>query len=85
MRIFVPHQLNEDQAIARIADSREIIETAENDPDFLDSIRIADETWCLSMTPKLRANLHNGSSKANQNHKKCVFGSQESRQFHHVI
>ncbi|XP_054725145.1 protein GVQW3-like [Anastrepha obliqua] len=42
---FVPHQLNEDQKIGRVEHCKDIISTAENDPDFLDSIITGDETW----------------------------------------
>ncbi|XP_054744377.1 protein GVQW3-like [Anastrepha obliqua] len=39
---FVPH--HEDQKIARVEPCKDIISTAENDPDFFDSIITSDET-----------------------------------------
>ncbi|XP_054729334.1 protein GVQW3-like [Anastrepha obliqua] len=51
---FVPHQLNEDQKIARVEHCKDIISTGENDPDFLDSIITGDETWCFKYGPETK-------------------------------
>ena len=49
---FVPHELNEDQKIARVEYCKDIVETAENDPDFLDSIITGNESWCFKYDPE---------------------------------
>ena len=51
---FFPHQLNEDQKIARVEHCKDIISAAENDSDFLDSIIAGDETWSFKYDPETK-------------------------------
>lgn len=74
---FVPHQLTEDQQIARVAHCRDIIQTAENDPDFLDSIITGDETWCFKYDPDTKRQSEQWKSKGEPKPQKLRF--QKSR------
>lgn len=74
---FVPHQLNKDQEIARVEYCKDIIETAENDQSFLDSIITGDETWCFKYDPKTKRQSAEWKSKGDPKPKKLRF--QKSR------
>jgi len=45
---FVPHSLTLEQKDWRIAAWRDVIGTADNDPDFIKKIVTGDETWCFA-------------------------------------
>ena len=48
---FVPHSLTPGQKDRRIATCRDLIATADNDPDFFKKIVTGDETWCFAYDP----------------------------------
>ncbi len=43
---FVPHFLTGKQKQVRLAYTRDLVETADSDPNFLKSIVTGDESWC---------------------------------------
>jgi len=45
---FVPHSLTPEQKDRRIAAFRDLIATADSDPDFFKKIVTVDETWCFA-------------------------------------
>lgn len=49
---FVPHKLTDEQDLARVEHSKDLIETAKINPKFLDSIVTGDETWCFKEDPE---------------------------------
>lgn len=51
---FVPHTLTDDEKLRRVNHSRDLIATAENDPNFLKSIVTGDETWCFQYDPETK-------------------------------
>lgn len=51
---FVPHTLRDDEKLKRVNHSRDLIATAENDPNFLKSIVTGDETWCFQYDPETK-------------------------------
>lgn len=67
---FVPHELNEDQKHARVEHCKDIISTAENNPDFLDSIITGDETWCFKYDPETKRQTAQWKSKGEPKPKK---------------
>jgi len=48
---FVPHSLTPEQKDQRIAACRDLIVTADSDPDFFKKILTGDETWCFAYDP----------------------------------
>jgi len=48
---FVPHSLTPEQKDRRTAACRDLIATADSDPDFLKKIVTGDETWCFAYDP----------------------------------
>lgn len=51
---FVPHTLTEYQKILRVQHCREVVNEANNDPNFLKSIVTGDETWCFQYDPETK-------------------------------
>ena len=47
---FVPHSLTSEQD-RRIATCRDLVATADSDPDFFKKIVTGDETWCFAYDP----------------------------------
>ena len=47
----VPHSLTPQQKSRRIAACRDLIATADSDPDFFKKIVTGDETWCFAYNP----------------------------------
>ena len=74
---LVPHELNEDQKIARVEHCKDIVETAENDPEFLDSIITGNESWCFKYDPETKRQSTEWKSKGEPKPKKLRF--QKSR------
>lgn len=52
---------------------KDIIETAENDPDFIDSIITGDETWCFKYDPESKHQSAEWKSKGEPKPKKIAF------------
>jgi hypothetical protein len=48
---FVPHSLTPEQKDQRIAACRDLIATADSDPDFFKKTVTVDETWCFVYSP----------------------------------
>ena len=48
---FVPHSLTQEQKDRRTAACRDLIATADSDPDFFKKIVTGDETWCFAYDP----------------------------------
>ena len=48
---FVPHSLTPDQKQRRVQASRNLIEAADNDRNFLNKIITGDESWCFQYDP----------------------------------
>lgn len=48
---FVPHQLTDDQQVARVEHCIDMKESAENDPIFLRNLVTGDESWCFQYEP----------------------------------
>ena len=48
---FVPHSLTPEQKDRRIAACRDLIATADSDPDFFKKIVAGYETWCFAYEP----------------------------------
>ena len=48
---FVPHSLTPEQKDQRTAACRDLITTADSDPDFFQKIVTGDETWCFAYDP----------------------------------
>ena len=48
---FVPHSLTPEQKDRRIAACRDLIATADGDPDFFKKIVTGNETWCFAYDP----------------------------------
>jgi len=48
---FVPHSLTSEQKDRRIAACRDLIATADSDPDFFKKTVTGDETWCFAYDP----------------------------------
>jgi hypothetical protein len=48
---FVPHSLTPEQKDRRITACRDLIATADSDPDFVKKIVTGDETWCFAYEP----------------------------------
>ncbi len=51
---FVPHTLTAKQKEQRLNHAYEFIETIKSDPNFLDSIIIADKSWCFAYNPETK-------------------------------
>jgi len=51
---FVPHSLTPDQKDRRIAARRDLIATAESDPDFFKKIVTGDDTWRFAYDPSTK-------------------------------
>ena len=51
---FVPHSLTPEQKYRRIAACRDLIATADSDPDFFKKIVTGDETWCFAFDPSTK-------------------------------
>jgi len=45
---FVPHSLTPEQKERKIAACRDLIATADSDPDLFKKILPGDETWCFA-------------------------------------
>ena len=56
---------------------KDIVETAENDPEFLDSIITGDESWCFKYDPETKRQSAEWMSKGEPKPKKLRF--QKSR------
>ncbi|GFX23797.1 FLJ37770-like protein [Trichonephila clavipes] len=62
---FVPHTLSPEQKVMGSEHCRNIISATENDPNFLKSIVIGDETWCFQYDPeKKRKSLERKSENS---------------------
>jgi len=73
---FVPLSLTPEQKDRRIAAHRDLIATADSDPDFFKKIVTGDEMRCvLPMIRPLNVNLLHGSEKPRQGRKNCDFRS----------
>jgi len=48
---FVPHSLTPEQKGRTIAACRDLIATADSDPDFFKKSVTGDETWCFAYDP----------------------------------
>jgi len=48
---FVPHALTPEKKDRRIAACRDLIVTADSDPDFFKKTVTGDETWCFAYDP----------------------------------
>jgi len=48
---FVPHSLTPEQKDRRNAACRDLIATADSDPDFFKKIVTGDKTWCFAYDP----------------------------------
>ena len=48
---FVPHSLTPEQKERRIAACRDLIATADSDPDFFKKIVTGNKTWCFTYDP----------------------------------
>jgi len=48
---FVPHSFTPEQKYQRIAACRDLVATADSDPDFFKKIVAGDETWCFAYDP----------------------------------
>ena len=48
---FFPHNLTPEQKDRRTAACRDLIATADSDPDFFKKIVTDDETWCFAYDP----------------------------------
>jgi len=48
---FIPHSLTPEQKDRRIAAYRDLIATADSDPDFFKKIVTGDGTWCFAYDP----------------------------------
>ncbi|GFX06781.1 FLJ37770-like protein [Trichonephila clavipes] len=59
---FVPHTLSPEQKEMRSVHCRDIISTAENDPNFLKSIVTGEETWCFQYDPETKRQSESYSS-----------------------
>ena len=77
---FVPHTLRSDQKSARINYSRDIVAAAENNPNFLKSIVMGDETWCFQYDPETKRQSAEWKSKNSPQAKKYEKFHQKSRQ-----
>lgn len=51
---FVPHFLTADQKQRRMDCARDLVETADNDANFLKTIVTGDETWCFMYDPQTK-------------------------------
>ncbi|GFT07732.1 histone-lysine N-methyltransferase SETMAR [Nephila pilipes] len=51
---FVPHTLTTEQKEHRIASSEDLIDAADEDPNFLKTIVTGDESWCLEYDPETK-------------------------------
>lgn len=68
---FVPHKLTEDQKMARIDHSKDIIKSARKDPNFLKTIVTGDETWCFKYEPETKRQSAEWRSLNEGKPKKC--------------
>jgi len=51
---FVPHSLTPEQKDRRTAACRDLIATADSDPDFFKKIVTGDEAWCFAYYPNTK-------------------------------
>ena len=72
---FIPHSLTPEQKDQRIAACRDLIATADSDPDVFKKIVTGDETWCLPTIRPLNVNPLRGSEKPRHVRKNCDFRS----------
>lgn len=70
---FVPHKLTDDQEVARVEHSKDLIKTAKKYPNFLDSIVTGDETWCFKYDPETKRQSATWKSPSSPKAKKLRF------------
>jgi len=68
---FIPHSLTPEEKDRRIAACRDLIATADSDPDFFKKTVTDDETWCFAYDPTPLC----GSEKPRHGRKNCDFKS----------
>jgi len=72
---FVPHSLTPEQKDRRIAACRDLIATANSDPDFFNKIVTGDETWCFAYDPTTKLQSAAWVGETSPRPKNCDFGS----------
>jgi hypothetical protein len=77
---FVPHSLTPEQKDRRFAACRDLITTADSDPDFFRKIVTGDETWHFAYDLTTNVNPLHGSEKPHHDRKNCDFRSIVLRQ-----
>ena len=70
---FDPHSLNPEQKDRRTAACRELIATADSDPDFFKKIVTGDETWCFAYKPTTKCQSTEWFREASPRPKKLQF------------
>ena len=70
---FIPHSLTPEQKDRRIAACRDLIATADSDPDFFKKSVTGDESDVLPRIRPLNVNPLHGSEKPRQGRKKLLF------------
>jgi len=72
---FVTHSLTAEQKDRRIADCRDLIATADGDPDCFKKILTGDETWCFVYDPTTKRQSAAGVEETSPRSKKSDFRS----------
>jgi len=72
---FVPHSLTPEQKDRRIAACRDLIATADSDPDFFKKIVTGDETCCFAYAPTTKRQSAACVSETSPRLKNCDFRS----------
>jgi len=72
---FVPHSLTSEQKDRRITACRDLIATADSDPDFFKKIVTGDETWCFAYDPTTKRQSSAWVGETSPRPKKCDFRS----------
>jgi len=70
---FIPHSLTPEQKDRRTAACRDLIATADSDPDFFKKIVTGDETWCFAYDPTIKRQTAAWVAETSQRPKKCNF------------
>jgi len=72
---FVPHSLTPEQKDRRTAACRDLIATADSDPDYFKKIVTGDETWCFVYDPTIKRQSAALVGETSPRPKKCDFRS----------
>ena len=67
---FVPKLLSAEQKELRLAVAQDLLDTANTDPEFLNTIITGDESWVYGMARKQKHSHRNGSIPRPQGRKK---------------